>query len=48
MSLHPFTGKAVIEAILKTFELFVDTYVTFVISRKVVGLISDGVIGIFR
>jgi len=43
----PFTGKAVIEAILKTYELFVDTHVTFIISRKVVGLISDGVLGFF-
>jgi len=48
MSLNPFNGKAVIERRSNFENLFVVTYVTYVISREVVGLNSDGVIGIFH
>ena len=48
MSLNPFNGKAVIERRSNFEDLFVDTYVTYIVSWKVVGLVSDGVIGIFR
>jgi hypothetical protein len=48
MSLNPFVGKAVIERLINFENVFVDTYVTYIVSREVVGLVSDGVIGIFH